>query len=178
MRTIIQTIPVFLLIGGSVSAQSIGTYRGASSQGFAVQFNVTRQGDLLCVDTVGFAVTLTCPSGAQPGWSSSFFPCSVIQDDGSFIVSNPAIDGALLGYAVNGQFLSDTMVEGNIDFNASALHVDGGKIIEAQLCDSNGVTFHASFSGGASEPLRFEGGDIARTTANGSISTLNRVGTK
>ncbi|SRR6266849_292660 len=178
MRTFIQIIPVFLLISASVSAQSLGMYNGVSSQGYAIQFRVTTQGDQLCVDQVGFAVSLTCPSGARPGWSSSFFPCSLIQDDGSFTVSNPAIDGALLGYAVTGQFLSDIAVEGNIDFRAASLHVDGGKIIEAQLCDSNGVTFHASFTGGASEPLRFEGNDIVRSTTTSSTSTLYRLDTK
>ncbi len=178
MRTFIQTIPVFLLISVSVSAQSVGMYSGVSSQGQPIQFRVTTQGDNLCVDQVGFAVSLTCPSGVRPGWSSAFFPCSLIQDDGSFIVNNPATDGAILGYAVNGQFLSDIMVEGNIDFRAAHLHVDGGKIVEAQLCNSDGVTFHASFTGGASEPLRFEGKDIVRSTATGSSSTFYRLDTK
>jgi len=178
MRTFIQTIPVFLLISVSVFAQSVGTYNGTSSQGQAIQFRVTTQGDQLCVDQVGFAVSLTCPSGVRPGWSSAFFPCSLIQDDGSFTVNNPATDGAILGYAVHGQFLSDIMVEGDIDFRAAHLHVDGGKIVEAQLCNSDGVTFHASFTGGASEPLRFEGKDIVRSTATGSSSTLYRLDTK
>jgi hypothetical protein len=178
MRTFIQTIPVFLLISVSVSAQSVGMYNGVSSQGQAIQFRVTTQGDLLCVDQVGFAVSLTCPSGVRPGWSSAYFPCSSIQDDGSFTISNPAVDGAILGYAVNGQFTSDTTVEGDIDFRASHLRVEGGKILEAQLCDSAGVTFTASFSGGAGEPLRFEGNEIVRTTAAGNTSTLYRLDTK
>jgi len=178
MRKFIQIIPAFLLIAGSVSAQSVGMYRGLSSQGQPIQFRVIMQSGQLCVDQVGFAVSLTCPSGVRPGWSSAFFPCTPIEDDGSFIVNNPPIDGALLGYAVNGQFTSDTTVEGDIDFHASHLHVEGGKIVEAQLCDSSGVTFNATFTGGASEPLRFEGNDIVRTTATGSTSTLYRLDTK
>jgi hypothetical protein len=178
MSKFIQIIPVLLVFGGSVSAQTVGVYRGQSSQGQALQFRVVMQGDQLCVDQVGFALSLTCPSGVRPGWSSAYFPCSSIQDDGSFTISNPAVDGAILGYAVNGQFTSDTTVEGDIDFRASHLRVEGGKILEAQLCDSAGVTFTASFSGGAGEPLRFEGNEIVRTTAAGNTSTLYRLDTK
>ncbi len=169
MKKFIPVIPMMLVIASSVYAQSVGVYRGRTSQNAVIEFTVVQRGQELCVDPIGFGVTLTCPSGGRTGWGASFGGlCNAIQEDGSFTVTLAPLDGAIVTYVVSGQFTSDTTAEGTISFQASHLRFPG-KIdpVEAQLCDAGDVTWMANHTAGPSEALKFEGNQTIRSTDKG-----------
>ncbi len=161
MKKILLVSATLLVIAGAAYGQQMGQYRGRTSQNFDIQFVVNTQGDRLCVDQVGFAVTLACPSGARTSWGAGFGGCNPIQEDGSFAVTLPPLDGAIVTYVVPGNFTSDTTAEGGISFQASHLRVMGTDV-DAQLCDSGDVTWTASHTSSPSEDFKFEGNEVLR----------------
>lgn len=164
MKKFIPAILMMLVIACSAYGQSEGVYRGRTSQGFDIQFTVVRVGEQLCVNPMGFAVILTCPSGGRTSWGASYGLCSPIQGDGSFTVTLAPLDGAIVTYVVPGQFTSDTTAEGRLSFQASHLRFPGEvENLEAQLCDACDVTWTANHLASPSEALKLEGNEIIRS---------------
>lgn len=179
MKRTLVAMSMSLFVSFSAYAQTVGQYRGRTSQSQDIQFGARMQGQQLCVDPIGFAAFLACPSGTRTSWGSSFFGCNPIGADGSFTVTLAAVDGAIPTYVVSGQFTSDTAAEGTISFQAAHLRVTG-KEVDAQLCDSGTVTWTANFSGGATEQRSDSGSEMNSYTdkATGKTSVFFRLDPK
>ncbi len=179
MKKYLLVSATLLVIACAAYGQQTGQYRGRTSQNFDVQFIVNTQGDQLCVDQVQFAVTLACPSGAAPGWGAFNGGCHPIQEDGSFAVPLPPVDGGIPTYLFSGAFDSDTTAGGGISFQASHLRVMGTDV-DAQLCDSGDVTWTAAHTLTPAEDLKFDGYEIFQFTHKntGSNITLFRLSSK
>ena len=158
MKKFVLVISTTLAIAYSAYAQEDGQYVGSTSQGAPILFMVTGGG--ACVEQLNFSVTLACPSGANSYWgASSGSGCQPIQPDGSFSYAHPPMDGAGATFVLEGFFVGADATNGTIDFQAAALHVKGGEVVDTQLCDSNipsPVTWSAALTAGPTEPLKFD----------------------
>ncbi len=174
MKKFVLVISMALVLASSGYAQTDGQYMGRTSQNFSIQFVVTGGG--VCVDQLGYSVTLGCPSGSMTGWGASFGGCQTIQPDGTFQWVLPPVEGAIPTYVVAGAFVAPDAAEGTINFRASHLHVDGD-VVSAQLCDSSipdQVIWRATRSAGPAESLKFDGNQIA-TSADQTGNTSSSV---
>lgn len=176
MKKFFLVISMMLVIACSAYAQMQGQYRGRTSQNFDIQFVVNTQGKQLCVDSLGYAVTLGCPSGAMTGWGAGFGGCQRIQDDGSFMWVVPPVEAGIVTYVVAGSFVAPDAAEGTINFRASHLRVTD--VVDAQLCDSSipdQVIWRATLSAGPAEPLKFDGNQVATSVDQNTGNTSSSV---
>lgn len=160
MKKFVLAISTVLVFGYSVYAQTDGQYMGRTSQNFPIQFVVSGGG--ACVEQVGYAVIIGCPSGATTSWGVGYGPCITIQPDGSFQGGLAAAEAAIVTYVVAGAFVAPDAAEGTINFRASHLHVDGDDV-SAQLCDSSipdQVVWRAQLSMAPAESPKFDGNQV------------------
>ncbi len=173
MKKFVLVILTAVVLASSVYAQTDGQYMGRTSQNFPFQFLVTGQGT--CVDQLGYAVIVGCPSGGMTSWGVGYGGCQTIQPDGSFMWVVPAVDTGLVTYVVRGSFVAPDAAEGTINFRSSHLRVDGD--VSAQLCDSSipeQVIWRATLSA-PGEPLKFDGNQVVTSVNQNTGSPSSSV---
>jgi len=180
MKKFVSAISTALVFAGSVYAQTDGQYMGRTSQNQPIQFIVSGGGT--CVDQLGYAIFLGCPSGGRTSWGVGYGGCQTIQPDGSFRWMVPPIDSTgIVTYVVAGSFVAPDAAEGTINFQSAQLQVDPF-CVGAQLCDSSipeQVTWRAQRSMAPPELLNSETNQVITSTdQTGNASSSVKVETK
>ena len=176
MKNLLLIAALMFVVVGSAYGQTV-MYRGTTSQGQPIQFVTNVQAGQRCVDQVSFSNTLTCPSGATPGWGVGIGGCIPIQDDGSFMFTVPPVDGGLVTYVFSGTITNEG-ANGNISFQAPHLLVTPNSV-DCQFCDSGDVTWTAQPVRGSaeSEGINFADQPFYKYTdkRTGNVVTIYRL---